>query len=255
MKSQNKPAKKTRNPYVNISIALLLGAIFGLFSTQIIGIIHYLSLAPYTKTFTAFMEVNLHWFHLILGFLFQGLTLYLYVSAKRLLTTLNMDDDNDVIELEFDDKVSLILLVNTVFLAINFVVLGLSFTNIGLHTLWNVLIFICLSISGVVFEIKAIQLIQRKDPTKLADPGSIKFDKQWINSCDEAERHRIYKASYQTNTIMKYILIFALSLTLITKIEFNTGNLPIVLIGGIWIVQTVTYSFYARFYAKDKYIR
>lgn len=70
----------------------------------------------------------------------------------------------------------------------------------------------------------------------------MKFQKQWMESCDEAEKEVIYQSSYKTYlTIMKVIPILLL-VAMLGHFIWNTGIMAILMVGIIWIVANVTYS-------------
>lgn len=56
-----------------------------------------------------------------------------------------------------------------------------------------------------VWQIRYVRVIQKIYPDKKGDPTSLKFPKQWLESCDEAEKECIYQASYKGYlTVMKW---------------------------------------------------
>ena len=63
---------------------------------------------------------------------------------------------------------------------------------------------------------------------------STNFNKRWMDSCDEAERMIIYKASYSTFQVMKSMLPIMEAVALLGKLMFETGNFPIILICILW---------------------
>ena len=80
-----------------------------------------------------------------------------------------------------------------------------------------------------------------RDTDKKGDPTSLKFPKQWLESCDEAEKECIYQASYKGyQTVMKWAPILTF-VALILHMFFDTGILAIVMTSVIWLVTSVTY--------------
>jgi hypothetical protein len=247
-----KQMKKNRKTSTKIVIMMLIGAIAGFSSSIVFAIAKRLFENDTVSNLFLILSENVTWIHLGVAVIFEGIALLLYFKAKRVLVELKNSEDDDELESSFDDHMNLLILFNTVFIALNFVFFGISF---DIHTrlvIFSLIIFSSFAVLTTIIEIKAVKLIQLKDPQKTADPTSIKFDKQWLDSCDEAERLKIYKSSYKTFLTMKYVLLILTLFTLFTKIEFNTGNYPIVLVGTIWIIQSGTYCLYSQFHSKRK---
>lgn len=65
------------------------------------------------------------------------------------------------------------------------------------------IVFILIFIYSGLWSVRYVKRIQKIYPEKAADPTSRKFHKQWVESCDEAEKEVIYQSSYKT-----YVLKF-----------------------------------------------
>ena len=73
--------------------------------------------------------------------------------------------------------------------------------------LLEILTFIALEVYLNVWQIRYVRVIQKIYPDKKGDPTSLKFPKQWLESCDEAEKECIYQASYKGyQTVMSNFL-------------------------------------------------
>ena len=107
--------------------------------------------------------------------------------------------------------------------------------------LLEILTFIALEVYLNVWQIRYVRVIQKIYPDKKGDPTSLKFPKQWLESCDEAEKECIYQASYKGyQTVMKWAPILTF-VALILHMFFDTGILAIVMPSVIWLVTSVTY--------------
>lgn len=114
----------------------------------------------------------------------------------------------------------------------------------GSGTMWflvEIITFIALEVYLNVWQIRYVRVIQKIYPDKKGDPTSLKFPKQWLESCDEAEKECIYQASYKGyQTVMKLAPILTF-VALILHMFFDTGILAIVMPSVIWLVTAVTY--------------
>ena len=97
-------------------------------------------------------------------------------------------------------------------------------------------------------EAALVNQIQKADPMKKGDIGSLRFNRDWLESCDEAERLGIYKASYKSFQVMNSLCPVMEAAALLGKIMFDTGNFPIILVTVLWAVQTGVYCFYSAQY-------
>lgn len=104
------------------------------------------------------------------------------------------------------------------------------------------LVFIlCLAYCGV-WQIRYVKTIQKAHPEKLGDPTSRKFQKQWIESCDEAEKEVIYQSTYKTYMFLNKFIPILLLFTMLSNLFLNTGILAIIVVAVIWMLLTVTYT-------------
>lgn len=102
-------------------------------------------------------------------------------------------------------------------------------------------IFVVSYIYIYFWQIRYVKLLQKTHPEKKGDPSSTKFQEQWLESCDEAEKECIYQASYKGyQTVMKWAPILTF-VALILHMFFDTGILAIVMPSVIWLVISVTY--------------
>lgn len=82
---------------------------------------------------------------------------------------------------------------------------------------------------------------QRLAPEKRGNVFDIRFQKDWYDSCDEAERQRIGECGYHTYTVMNKIYPFAMLAALLAVMYGGASVLWAVMLGGLWLTQTLTY--------------
>ena len=83
--------------------------------------------------------------------------------------------------------------------------------------------------------------VRRIAPEKQGNVFDTRFQKDWYASCDEAERQRIGECSYHTYITMTSIYPFALLVALLAVMYGGANVLWAVLLGGLWLTQTLTY--------------
>ena len=90
-------------------------------------------------------------------------------------------------------------------------------------------------------QARYVKLLQKVHPEKKGDIASKDFHKQWLESCDEAEKEAVYQSSYSTYIFSGKLIGILLVVTMIAHLFFNTGVFAIVVVGVIYLCITVKY--------------
>ena len=154
---------------------------------------------------------------------------YLYVKAKRnynQITSIS-DDRADAYEKAGEDSFNLSMLINGVFLILNMMLFGMTFDKTRGDFLLISFLFMFSVICASVFEIVAIKYIQKIDSRLKGEPTSLRFHKDFLESCDEAEKLRIYKCGYNAFQLSKNVSLGFIVITIISNITLDTGTFPI----------------------------
>ena len=131
---------------------------------------------------------------------------------------------------------------------LQFLLFGLAADGSNPGLLLSVGLFLGFCVVILFLEAALVGQIQKADPMKKGDIGSLRFHRDWLESCDEAERLGIYKASYKSFQVMNSLCPVMEAAALLGKIMFDTGNFPIILVTVLWAVQTGVYCFYSAQY-------
>ena len=59
------------------------------------------------------------------------------------------------------------------------------------------MIFVACFLYEYFWQIRYVKLLQKTHPEKKGEPSSLKFQEQWLESCDEAEKEIIYQSAYK----------------------------------------------------------
>lgn len=89
---------------------------------------------------------------------------------------------------------------------------------------------------------RIIKLVQQYAPEKKGSVYDKKFKEVWLESCDEAERALIYKASYNTMQFMQRILSGIFFTTTLIGMFFPIGILCCIIVGALWMVMSIYYQ-------------
>lgn len=103
-----------------------------------------------------------------------------------------------------------------------------------------IVFLICYAYDGF-WSVRFVKAVQNAHPEKKGDPSSTKFQQQWLQSCDEAEKEIIYQSAYrsysQTNRLIPVLLI----ITMLGHLVFDTGIMAIFIVAVIWLIVAVSY--------------
>lgn len=102
-------------------------------------------------------------------------------------------------------------------------------------------IFLACFVYDGLWQIRFVKVVQKAFPQKKGDPSSRKFHQEWLESCDEAEKEAIYRASYNAYARMNKLIPVMIVLTMVGHLLFNTGILAILVTALVWLVITGSY--------------
>lgn len=92
------------------------------------------------------------------------------------------------------------------------------------------------------WQVRMVKITQRTYPKMKGDPGSAKFQQQWLDSCDEAEKEYIYQSAYKCYQQMGKWIPLLLVAAMLGELLFNTGIFAIIMVAAIWLVMTISYT-------------
>ncbi|MBC3898342.1 DUF3169 family protein [Acetobacterium malicum] len=191
--------------------------------------------------FQTFMIDNNLFIQLFILGLCALLILILYFSAKLKLKRLEENDDIQFDQI--DRQLGFLIPFISVTMIFGFCLFGITVTNsMKDFKLLGLIIFLVNMAFTLIMTILTIKLTKILYPNKKGNPLDFNFDKEWLKSCDEAEKFVIYKASYRCYQLMNFVYCGLVTLCLLISIAVNIGIFPYLLIGFLWITQTLIYS-------------
>ena len=109
---------------------------------------------------------------------------------------------------------------------------------------YNIILFpLCLAtfILGYVWILyvsnRVVKLEEQLNPEKRGNIFDVKFQKQWIGSCDEAEKQKIYQAGFRGYRAGSMACLILWVVTTFAQLWAGTGILPVVCVCLIWLVM------------------
>lgn len=86
-----------------------------------------------------------------------------------------------------------------------------------------------------------VNLEKQLNPEKRGSVFDLRFQEEWINSCDEAEQLIEYRAGFQAYKIGQYVCIGMWVLCVMAQFAFDTGVFPVACVTVIWMVLVCVY--------------
>ena len=160
------------------------------------------------------------------------------------------DEEHDILEYEFDKVGSAGAIGCTGFMILSILILATGYSAKYIETaakaegsflLAGMVVFILENIYLGFWQVRYVKLIQKLCPEKRGDPSSPKFQEQWLESCDEAEKETIYQSSYKTYLMINKLFPILAVIGMLGHLLWDTGILAIVLVSIPWLASSVTY--------------
>lgn len=172
----------------------------------------------------------------------------IYKSAKKQLAS--WDGENEEISDAIDKQLSTVMWITGAALILSYFLIAASYSG-GFETFENrnsiVLFFLgivgfsAIMIETIVIEQKCVDTCKKMNPEKTASVYDTKFQKKWVDSCDEAEKIVIGKCAFKaysaTNTVCAALAVALAVCALI----FDIGFLPSFAVCLVWIVNLTAY--------------
>ncbi|MFG6348113.1 MAG: DUF3169 family protein [Lachnospiraceae bacterium] len=180
-----------------------------------------------------------------------------YQSAKKLLSS--WDGENEEFPDAIDKKLSINIWITSAALILSYFLIAASYSG-GFEAFKKenstILFFACIAgffaIMAEVFIIqqKCIDAAKETNPEKTASIYDIKFQKKWMDSCDEAEKIMIGKCAFKAYAATNTICMVLSVVLAVCALVFGIGFLPSLTVCLIWITSQSVYCMEALKYSK-----
>lgn len=171
----------------------------------------------------------------------------MYLTSKREAAA--WDGENEAVSDRMEKRMSIAIWISSMIFIFSLFLMAASYaggpeSSAAMFSL-NIACFVLVMVETVILEQKLVDLYKRLSPEKQGSVYDVKFKKQWIDSCDEAEKILIGKCAYKAYsavniTCLALWLVFAL-----TALVFNTGFLPALTVCIIWAVSQSVYCYWS----------
>ena len=168
----------------------------------------------------------------------------LYLAAKKPMA--RADEDDEAYE-QANRRLCLSMILTTLGFPWFMLTMGLCFSpamqeeNLALTGL-GLLLLIAQLVWFSALQAIVISATKKLFPEKRGNVFDTKFQKDWYASCDEAEQKTIGDCSYFTFRIMNILYPIVMVALFMVGSTWTISALWFVLLGGLWLVQTLAYQ-------------
>lgn len=247
-------SKKNKSAAKKLSLLMIPGLIFGMLFGFLISVFEdsLFSLDAYAL-WEGFNKISFYAtpvVYLVIFLTVVAVCLSLIKKARKIFEQWDGEDEETISRSE--KLLSLSSSVNTVSVIVLYFVFGLwgcslKFSITNSNEMWLVIVgaFLLLIIISIVsfalISSSVIELAKKINPEKKGDALDVKFQKEWIDSCDEAEKMNIYKAGFKAYNVANYVCTALWVLIALPGMTFDIGVLPLIIVTVIWLTLTLTY--------------
>jgi len=167
----------------------------------------------------------------------------LYFQARSRFNA--WDGEDETVAEDVDWTLSWCLLWSAVNQVLDFFLFGAGCVyykeDRSMRMLWIVGFFLITMAVNIVLQQKVVDLEKRMNPEKQGSVYDMKFQKKWMDSCDEAEQRQIGQACYIAYRVTGNVCIWLWMALMLLAFVYDTGILPMFMVTLIWGVMQVSY--------------
>lgn len=162
-----------------------------------------------------------------------------YTQCKKQLQS--WDGEDDEVPTQINLRVGYLMWAITVNIIIAF--LSFSVTIVMVNGISKAVIFLINIFLTIFLQQKLVDLLKEMNPEKKGSIYDIRFQKKWLESCDEAEKMKICQSGWASYRVMNYVYVFAWLLTCLANMFFEIGIFSTMLVSILWLIQSCVYSY------------
>ena len=112
----------------------------------------------------------------------------------------------------------------------------------GLQSLWAVGLLFLFSFLALALQGALVRSTKRLYPEKQGSVLDTKFQQEWFDSCDEAERQMIWQCGWASMRAVSRAMLVLFVLLIVLGLVADIGPAPMLVLGSLWLVQTLSYQ-------------
>ena len=215
-------------------------------------------LAGMMKEAGAFFGMHIApWLMLVLAVIVPVICIPIYRSAKKLVAAWDGEDED--ISDTIDRKLSAVIWLTSAALILSYFLIAASYSR-GFaafgskdHTIIfsiGIAAFFGIMAESIIIQQKCVDTAKLTNPEKKASVYDMRFQKKWMEDCDEAEKIMIGKCAFKAYSATNFVCtVLAIALA-VCALVFDIGFLPSLTVCLIWMVNLSVYCKEAMRYSK-----
>ena len=197
------------------------------------------------------------WLMAALAAIVPAVCIPIYRSAKKLAAAWDGEDEDtsDTI----DRKLSTVIWLTSAALILSYFLIAASYSG-GFATFDSkdstivfsigAAAFLIIMIEAIVFQQKCVDTAKQTNPEKKASVYDMRFQKKWLEECDEAEKIMIGRCAFKAYSATNMVCAVLAIVLAVSALVFDIGFLPSLVVCLVWIVNLSVYCREALRYSK-----
>lgn len=167
----------------------------------------------------------------------------LYRQASKMFQS--WDGEEEELPRKAEEKLSYgLLFSNLAFILGCFFLSACHMANTNQGMFLTILLYCVGLVLEIILQQRIVDLTRRMNPEKKGSVYDLKFQKKWLESCDEAERAKIGRASYKAYFVTTQVAAVLWLITVLSNFMMGTGLFatlpPLMIWATLQVVYTVT---------------
>ena len=225
-------------------LTLLIAAFFGGVAGFGAGIVGAVNLSERIKTaVNDVLTTVAPWGIPVTSVVFLGLGWWFYARARRIYQA--WDGEEEVPIEKAEEDLSWALLMSAIAMLWDFFFVSVLVACEGHWPMGRLgglgLFFVSIAVV-VIHQQKVVDLTRRINPEKQGSVYDLKFQKKWMDSCDESEQRQMGQAAFKAYRAAVNTCMWMWAALIVLHYAFDTGLLPIVMVLVIFGVLQIVYT-------------
>ena len=197
------------------------------------------------------------WLMLALAVIVPVVCIPIYRSAKKLIAA--WDGEDEAISDTIDRKLSVVIWIASASFIVAYFLIAASYS--GGFAIFDdmektivffigIVSFFAIMIEAILFQQKCVDTTKQMNPEKKASVYDMRFQKKWLEDCDEAEKLMIGKCAFKAYSATNAVCTVLAIVLAVCALVFDIGFLPSLTVCLVWIVNLSVYCKEAMRYSK-----
>ncbi len=202
----------------------------------------------FIKGFEDFLIIQTILLYLISAMFLLVPATVLYYSGKKSYLEMMSGNDDDVND-EVKRKavyLDLSMTVLGVYVTVNFMQYGILYNKTIESPTTTLILFMLGILYAAVLQVSIVKLVQKQDNRLKGDPTKTSFNKEFLDSMNEAEQLKAFKTGFRAFQMIRSITLMIVVFTIFMNILFETGGFAVFISCLFMLVQTVSFGYYEK---------